>query len=130
MSPRGFTNSTAVHLAYKHWQQDQIEKYLFSIDPYRRARVAEACLYISQILATPKSRKGLGLVKLCASSIKKGFAASSIVLAEGPPATELQSLRVAAKAISVALGVLCVAGLFRALGPSRASSYLVIKKVS
>ncbi len=127
---REFTNSTAVHLAYKYWQQEQIKKYLSSMDPYRRARLAEACPYIIQISDVFKSRKGLGLVKLCASLIEEGYTASSIVLAEGPPARKLQSSRVAATAISVALGVLCMAGLFRALGPSRASSCLVIKKVS
>ena len=126
MTPREFTNSTAMHLEYEIFEQEQIKNFLFSMDPDKRDRLAEACLHTIRYL-TPKSRKGLGLVKLCASLIEEGFAASSIV---PPPARELRSSRVAATAISVALGVLCVAGLLWALGPSRASSFLVMKKVS
>ena len=126
MTPREFTNSTAVHLEYKIYKQEQIKKFLFSMDPYKRDRLAEACLHKIRYL-TPKSRKELGLVKLCASLIEEDFAASSIVR---PPARELRSSRVAATAISVALVVFCVVGLFRALGPSRASLSLATKKVS
>ena len=107
MPPREFTNSTAVHLEYEYLQQEQIKKYLFSMDPYKRDKLAEACAYISRVF-TPESRKELGLVKLCASLIEEGFPASSMIR---PPARALRSSRVAATAISVALGVFCVVGL-------------------
>ena len=96
------------------------------MDLYKRDKLAKACLHSIRYLKL-KSRKELGLVKLCASLIEEGFAMSSIVRTS---ARELRSSRAAATAISVALGVLCVAGLLWALGPSRASSFLVMKKVS
>ena len=68
MTPRYFTNSTAVHLEYKYYEQEQIKNYLFSMDPYKRERLAEARLHITRVF-TPKSRKELGLVKLCARPI-------------------------------------------------------------
>lgn len=111
MTPRGFTNSSAVHLQFQYYEQKETKKYLFSMDPYKRDRLAQACPYIIQVL-TPKSRKELGLIKLCASIIEEGFVR--------PPARELRSSRVAATAVSVALGAFCVVGLCRALGPSTA----------
>lgn len=130
MSPRDFTNSTAVHFAYRQWQPDQFEAYLHSMDPNRRAGLAEACPHILQILDNPKSRKGLALAKLCASFIGEGFAASSVALPKRPLARVPLSSHVGANWMSVALGVLCVAGLYQALGPRRASLCFAMKKVS
>ena len=118
-----FTNSTAVLLGYTYHEQEQIKKFLVSMDRYTRDRLSEACLDISQGF-TPETRKELGLVKLCATLIEEGFAVSSTVR---PPAREPRSSRAAASAISVALGAFCVVGLFQALGPSRTSSRLAIK---
>ena len=117
-----FTNSTAVHLDYKLFQQQQILNFLSSVDPDRRGRLAEACAYIVKSFPTMTSRKGLRLLELYASLIEAGF--SSIVPAEEPPAGQLRSSHVAASAVTVALGVVCVAGIFRTLRSSRASSGL------
>ena len=126
MAPRPFTNSTALHVVCEEFQQEQIIKFLYSMDPGRRGRLAEACPYIMQIRHKLKRRKRLGLLELCASMIEEGLATSTIVL----PGSELRSSRIAANAVSVALGVLCLTGLLRTLGPSRASLWLAAKKVS
>ena len=123
-----FTNSTAMHLIYELFQQQELINFLSSMDPGRRGRLAEACPHIVKISHTLISRKGLGLLELCALLIEGGF--SSMEPAEEPPAAQLRSSQVAASAVTVALGVVCVAGIFRTLRSSRGSSGLGIQKVS
>lgn len=114
MSPRGFTNSTVVHLQFRQWEQDRFNAFLKSIDPHTRVKLGQACPYVIQLVKAPKSRKSLGLTKFCALFIEQSFARSSTALAVSAP-TRLSS---SAIVLTTAVGLICVVSLFKILDPS------------